>query len=90
MVMTAESSQSNPDTERDIWNPTNLKSTVWKYFGFLSVDGKIVEPWDRVVCKLLKPTVPALATWQWKKMLNQLIQFDIFFFMYASVLGVLA
>ena len=37
----------------DPWLKTpDLKSDVWKYFGFWSVDGKLVEPTAKVVCKL--------------------------------------
>ena len=50
----AESSGSNSAAERVVWTPSNLKSPVWKYFGFWSVDGKNAEPWDEVVCKLCK------------------------------------
>ena len=35
-----------------VWTPSNLKSPVWKYFGFWSVDGKNAEP--QVVCNLCK------------------------------------
>ena len=37
-----------------VWTPSNLKSPVWKYFGFWSVDSKNVVPRDKVVCKLCK------------------------------------
>ena len=40
--------------EKVIVTPKNLKSDVWKYFGFWSVDGKLVEPTAKVVCKLCK------------------------------------
>ena len=35
--------------EKVIVTPKNLKSDVWKYFGFWAVDGKLVEPTDKVV-----------------------------------------
>src|SRR4029434_8493449 len=40
--------------EKLIVTPKNLKSDVWKYFGFWAVDCKLVEPTDKVVCKLCK------------------------------------
>ena len=40
--------------EKVIVTPKNLKSDVWKYFGFWAVDCKLVEPTDKVVCKLCK------------------------------------
>ena len=40
--------------EKVIVTPKNLKSDVWKYFGFWSVDGKLVEPTAKVVYKLCK------------------------------------
>ena len=50
----AESSEPNSAAERVVWTPSNLKSHVWKYFRFWSVDGKNVVPQDKVVCKLCK------------------------------------
>ena len=50
----AESSEPNSAAERVVWTPSNLKSPVWKYFGFWSVDSKNVVPRDKVVCKLCK------------------------------------
>ena len=44
----------NLAAERVVWTPSNLKSPVWKYFRFWSVDGKNTEPQDKVVCKLCK------------------------------------
>ena len=40
--------------EKVIVTPKHLKSDVWKYFGFWSVDGKLVEPTALVykLCKL--------------------------------------
>ena len=49
-----ESSEPNLAAERVVWTPSNLKSPVWKYFGFWSVDSKNVEPQDKVVCKQYK------------------------------------
>src|SRR4029434_9952239 len=40
--------------EKVIVTPKNLKRDVWKYFGFWAVDCKLVEPTDKVVCKLCK------------------------------------
>ena len=40
--------------EKVIVTPKHLKSDVWKYFGFWAVDCKLVEPTDKVVCKLCK------------------------------------
>ena len=50
----AESSEPNLAAGRVVWTPSNLKSPVWKYFGFWSVDGKNAEHRDKVVCKLCK------------------------------------
>ena len=50
----AENSEPNSEAERVVWTPGNLKRPVWKYFGFWSVDGKNVEPQDKVICKLCK------------------------------------
>ena len=50
----AERSEPNSAAERVVWTPSNLKSPVWKYFGFWSVDSKNVVPRDKVVCKLCK------------------------------------
>ena len=50
----AESSEPNSAAERVVWTPSNLKSPVWKYLGFWSVDSKNVEPRDKYVCKLCK------------------------------------
>ena len=36
----AESSEPNSAAERVVWSPRRLKSPVWKYFEFWSVDGK--------------------------------------------------
>src|SRR4029434_2846778 len=40
--------------EKVIVTPKNLKSYVWKCFGFWSVDCKLVEPTAKLVCKLCK------------------------------------
>ena len=40
--------------EKVVETPKNLKSDVWKYFGFWSVDSKLVETTAKVVCKLWK------------------------------------
>src|SRR4029434_4011401 len=40
--------------EKVIVTSKNLKSDVWKYFGFWAIDGKLVEPTAKVVCKLCK------------------------------------
>ena len=50
----AESSEPNSAAERVVWTPSNLKSPIWKYFGFWSLDGKNAEPQVLVVCKLCK------------------------------------
>ena len=51
----AESAESSlTAAEKVIVTPKNLKSDVWKYFGFWAVDCKLVEPTDKVVCKLCK------------------------------------
>ena len=50
----AESSEPNSAAERVVWTPSNLKSSVWKYLRFWSVDDKNAEPRDKVVCKLCK------------------------------------
>ena len=49
-----ESSEPNLAAERVVWTPSNLKSPVWKYFGFWSVDGKNAAPRDKTLCKLCK------------------------------------
>ena len=50
----AESSELNSTAgaEKVILTPKNMKSPVWKYIGFWSVDGNIVEPGDKVLYKL--------------------------------------
>ena len=50
----AESSELNSEAERVVLTPRNLKSPVWKYFDYGSVQGKNAEPRDKVVCKLCK------------------------------------
>ena len=50
----AESAKPSLTAEKVIVAPINLKSDVWKYFGYWSVDGKLVEPTAKVVCKLCK------------------------------------
>ena len=47
----AESSVPNSRAERVVRTPSNLKSPIWKYFGFWSVDGKNTELQDKVGCK---------------------------------------
>ena len=43
--------------EKVIVTPNNLKSYVWKCFGFWSVDCKLVEPTAKLVCKLSQARV---------------------------------
>ena len=43
--------------EKVIVTPKNLKSYVWKCFGFWSVDCKLVEPTAKLVCKLSQARV---------------------------------
>lgn len=52
--MSGSAEPNSTAAEKVILTPQNLKSHVWKHFGFWSVDGKIVEPRDKVVCKLCK------------------------------------
>ena len=40
----AEGSEPNSAAERVVWTASNLKSPVWKYFGFWSGDVKNAEP----------------------------------------------
>ena len=47
----AEADSSQEENDREIVTPGNFKSTVWKYFGFWSVNGEIVSK-KKVVCKL--------------------------------------
>ena len=60
--MMAESSEPNSAAERVVWTLSKLKSPVWKYIGFWSVDGKNAEPGDEVVCKQCKPQIANHST----------------------------
>lgn len=54
MAENAEANSTTEGEEKGISTPPNLKSQVWKYFGFWSVGSKIIEPREKVVCKLCK------------------------------------
>jgi hypothetical protein len=41
----------NTTTDKVIVKPDNLRSTVWRFFGFWSVGGKVVDK-SKAVCKL--------------------------------------
>eukprot|EP00096_Caligus_rogercresseyi_P001805 TRINITY_DN1305_c0_g4_i1.p1 TRINITY_DN1305_c0_g4~~TRINITY_DN1305_c0_g4_i1.p1 ORF type:complete len:197 (-),score=3.47 TRINITY_DN1305_c0_g4_i1:609-1199(-) len=42
------------DVGREIKAPRNLTSSVWKFFGFWAERGKILEPRQKVICKVCK------------------------------------
>ena len=49
--MDDSSEESRP--ERTVTTPTHLRSGVWKYFGFYTVDGKVTDK-NTAVCRLCK------------------------------------
>ncbi|XP_037629812.1 E3 SUMO-protein ligase ZBED1-like [Sebastes umbrosus] len=49
MKMEDSSEQSRP--ERTIMTPKHLRSSVWKHFGFYTIDGKVANK-DKAVCRL--------------------------------------
>lgn len=50
--MESEEQDADEPSQRTITTPTHLKSSVWKYFGFYTLDGNINK--EKAVCRLCK------------------------------------
>ncbi|QQP35786.1 Uncharacterized protein FKW44_020671 [Caligus rogercresseyi] len=52
--MAENAAYNGTDVGREIKAPRNLTSSVWKFFGFWAERGKIMEPRQKMICKVCK------------------------------------